>query len=212
MLKLALVFGAVAVLCSPALAQRGRGGGGFGAVSAAQLVRIEKVQKDLGIEKETVTKLEEALTKVRQDNQEDSRKLFNPDTTAEERAAIQKKLSEANDKALSGILNEKQTKRLHQIVQQQQGVRIFSDEKVQKELALTDDQKDKIKEINKDLQSELEKLGFGFKPGGGKPDPAAIQETMKKRQGLQTEAMTNATKILNDKQKSELKTVLGDKL
>jgi len=209
--KLALAMGLVALLSSPALAQQpGRGRGGFG--GPGQLLRIEKVQKDLGLDSAAVTKVEEALTKVNQDLRD---QRPGQDATPEERAAFQQKMTEATDKALAGALNEKQIKRLHQIQHQQQGVAIFSDEKIQKELNLTDKQKAEIKDINEDLRKDMAELGFGGRGagGGGKPfDPAAMQENMKKMQGLRNEAMAKATKVLDDKQKGELKNVLGEKL
>ena len=95
-----------------------------------------------------------------------------------------------------------------------QGVAIFQDEKIQKELNLTDKQKGEIKDIGEDLRKDMQELGFGGRGGGGgKPfDPAAMQENMKKMQGLQNEAMAKATKVLDDKQKGELKNILGEKL
>jgi Spy/CpxP family protein refolding chaperone len=201
--KLALVLGVVALLASPALAQRGRGGfGGFG--GPGFLLRVEKVQKDLGLEKDQVTKAEEALTKVREDHREDMQKLFDQNTSQEDRDAIRKKLAEANDKALKEVLSEKQMKRLKQIEHQQQGVDMFNDEHVQKALKLTDEQKTKIKEINDDLRKEMREMFSG----GGKPGP----ETFTKIQGLRKDALASATKVLTDDQKKQLKELTGEPL
>ncbi len=205
--KVALVIGVIALMAGPALAQR-RGGFGFGR-GPDQLLRVEKVQKDLGLDKDQVTKVTEALTKVNEDMRDERQKLFSPDTSPEERAEIRKKISEAQNKALAGVLNEKQVKRLHQIELQQQqqfGLAIYQNDEVQKALKLSDDQKEKLKTIQDDLQKDVrEAFQAG---GGGKPDP----ETMKKIQGLNKEAQTNAEKVLTADQKKTLKDMLGEPL
>ncbi len=201
--KLALVLGVVALLASPALAQRGRGFGG-GGMGAGALLRVEKVQKDLGLDKDQVTKAEDALRKVREDNREEMQKLFSPDTSQEERATIRKKISEAENKAIKDVLNEKQMKRLKQIEHQVAGVNMFQDEEVQKTLKLTDDQKGKIKEINDDLNKEMREM---FQPGQ-KPGP----ETFTKIQSMRKDALTSAVKVLNDDQKKTYKELTGEPL
>jgi hypothetical protein len=197
--KLVLAFGALALLAVPALAQPGRGfGRGMG---AAGLLQNKSVQEELKLEKDQVTKIDDALKKVRDDHKDDLDKLRDPGTSQEDRAAILKKVSEANEKALKGILNEKQETRLHQILHQQQGVAMFVDEAVQKKLNLTAEQKDKLKTINEDMTKDIRELFSGGKPG---PD------TITKIQGIRKEAMTNAQKVLDDKQKKEVKEMLGE--
>jgi hypothetical protein len=201
--KLALVIGAAALMASPVLAQqpgRGRGMGGFG--GPGMYLRIEKVQKDLGLDKDGVKKAEDALTKVNEDTREDRQKAFNPDTSQEERTKLMAKINEAQDKALKDVLSEKQMKRLKQIERQQALSNVFSMEDVQKALKLADDQKTKIKEINDDMNKEVrEAFQGGFSP-----------ETMTKIQGLRKDAMSNAMKVLKDDQKKELKELLGEPL
>ena len=109
------------------------------------------------------------------------------------------------DKAINSVLDEKQQKRLHQIVLQQQGIGALQQEDVQKALKLSDEQKEKIKDIQGDLQKEMQGL---FQPGE-KPDFQAMQ---KKMEGLRKEAMTNATKVLNDDQKKTFKDLTGEPL
>ena len=203
--KVALAIGVIALLASPALAQR-RGFGGFGR-GPDQLLRVEKVQKDLGLDKDQVTKATEALTKVNEDMRDERQKLFSPDTSQEERAEIRKKITEAQNKAIKDVLNEKQLKRLHQIELQQMAESpfgpgpFFQNEEVQKALKLTDDQKDKIKTIQEDLGKEMREI---FQPGQ-KPS----EEDMKKMQGLRKDAHANITKVLTDDQKNAMKDLLG---
>jgi hypothetical protein len=211
--KLALVLGVVAILATPALAQRGRGlfGGNLGA-NPAFLLRVEKVQKDLGMDKEQVEKLQAAQMKVFEDMRDEFAKLApNSEATDDEKAAVMKKLQEANDKVLKDNLTEKQQKRLKQIQYQQQGIDMLADAGIQKTLKLSDDQKDKIKEIKKDLDKETEELQPKFEPGT-KPDFSKIQENQKKIRELRKDAMTSATKQLNADQKKQLKEMQGEAL
>ncbi len=199
--KLALVLGVAALLASPALAQPGRGRGGM--VGPAQLLRVEKVQKDLGLDKDAVTKVEDSLKKVNEDQKDEVAKAADRNATPEERTAARKKIGEAQEKALKDVLSEKQAKRLKQIEHQVQGINMFQDEHVQKTLKLTDDQKGKIKEINDDLQKEQRDLFSGGKPGA---------EAIQKMQTMRKDAMANAIKTLNDDQKKQMKDLTGEPL
>jgi hypothetical protein len=199
LVKLALVIGAAALLASPVLAQPGRGRG-FG-MGAGFLLNVEKVQKDLGLDKDAVKKVQDALAKVREDNRDEFAKLR--DATPEERTKIMAKINEANEKALKEALSEKQMKRLKQIERQQMGSAIFQQEDVEKALKLTDDQKTKIKEINDDMQKEVRELF-----SGGKPDASAFEKIAT----LRKDAMSNAVKVLKDDQKKELKNLTGEPL
>jgi hypothetical protein len=207
--KLALVFGAVALLVSPVVAQqpgRGRGMGMFGA-GVAQLAQNKSVKEELKIDDDQAKKIKDALDKVNEEMKDERAKLGRgSDASQEERAAARKKINEAEMKALKDVLKPDQLKRLEQIRHQIQGVYIFQDEEVQKQLKLTDEQKEKINDVQKDLQKEMQEMFQGFKPGGGGGD---FQENMKKMQGLQKEAMTNATKVLKEDQKKQLDELVG---
>jgi Spy/CpxP family protein refolding chaperone len=200
LVKLALVLGAAALIAGPALAQRPQpGGGGRGGFGVEQLLQNKGVQEELKMDKEQIDKVGEALKKVREDNKEDYAKLRDRNTSREERAEIGKKLADANAKALSGILKDAQTKRLKQIQNQQAGLALFTNEENAKTLKLTDEQKEKIKTISDDLQKDMREL---FQGGGGR-------EAFQKIAGLRKEAMTNATKLLNDDQKKALEEMTG---
>jgi hypothetical protein len=205
--KWVLVLGVAAMLCSPALAQRGRGFGfGRGGGSAAFLLRNKSVQDELKIDADQAQKVQDALTKVRDDLKDEYAKFGRgSDASQEERAAARKKTGEAEMKALAGVLKEDQIKRLHQIQHQLQGIAMFDDADVQKTLKLTDEQKDKIKDIQKDLRKEIETIF----PPGEKPDFSKFQENQKKVQGLQKEAMVNVTKTLNADQKKQVEELTG---
>jgi len=209
--KLAIVVGVGLLLAGGARAQfqppPGGGFGGFGGGGLTAMISLNKqLQDELKMDKEQVDKLTAALAKVREDLKDDLAALFNRETSQDERAKIVKKLGEANAKAVETVLKPEQTKRLHQIENQQAGVGMFTKEDVQKALKLTDDQKDKIDEINKELQKDLRELGGGRGGFGGFGNP----ETTAKRQELQKEAMASIRKTLKDDQKTALKDLTGE--
>jgi hypothetical protein len=202
-----LALGVAALLSGPALAQRQPGGGGRGGGGITQLLQNKSVQEELKLEKDQITKIEDATKKVREDNKDDYDKLRDRNTSREDRAAIQKKLTEANEKALKGILTDTQEKRLHQVQFQQRGLAVFQDEDVQKKLSLSSEQKEKLKTLADDLQKDIREVGGGGGGGGrGRPNP----EAMTKIQGLRKEAATNAQKVLNDDQKKTFKDLSGE--
>jgi len=203
--KAVVALGIVALVTAPVLAQ-GRGRGGFGPQRIDQLATNKSVQDELKIDKDQATKVEETLKKVRDDLKDDYAKLGGRgggnQATPEERAAATKKVNEAVEKALKDVLKDDQQKRLAQIYHQQQGLAMFQDESVQKALKLTDEQKSKIKEINDDLNKQRAELF----PQGQKPEADAIT----KFTNLRKEALSNATKALDDGQKKTLKELTGE--
>jgi len=212
--KLALVLAAGLMLASTATAQPGRGGGrgGFGGGGLAMMIgNSEQLQKELKVDKDQVEKLTAALTKARESMSSEFEKLRNPDTSREDRDAILKKMSEANNKAVESVLKSDQVKRLHQIENQQAGFAMYQKEDVQKALKLTDEQKDKIKEIGDDLRKEEQALGGGR---GGRGGPGGFggfdPETQQKRQALRKDAQKAAEKVLTADQKTTLKDLTGE--
>jgi Spy/CpxP family protein refolding chaperone len=206
--KLAIVFGASLLFAGLATAQPPGGGfGGFGGGGglAGMIALNKQLQDELKIDKDQLDKLNEALTKVREDLKDDLAKLRDFQTPMEDRTKIAKKLTDANAKAVETALKPEQIKRLHQIENQQAQVGMFMKEDVQKALKLTDDQKDKIDEINKELQKDLRDIGGG-RGGFGGFNP----EAQTKRQELQKEAMASIRKVLKDDQKTALKDLTGE--
>jgi len=195
--KFALVVGLVGGLAAPALAQpsgRGfRGNPGF-------LLMNSGVQKELKLTDDQVTKIREALTKVREDHKEDLEKLRDRDLPQEDRAKLTAKFNEANTKALAGILDAKQTRRLKQITLQVQGVQAFNDPEAQKGLKLTDEQKDKLRKIGQESGQKMREL---FQAGGD------MEEMMKKMTELRKETMTSAAGVLTESQKKTWKELTG---
>jgi hypothetical protein len=214
--KLVSVLAAGLLLAGTALAQQRPGGfggfGGFGGGGLAGMIgQSKQLQDELKMDKDQVDKLTEALAKVREDLRDETAKLRDRNTSEETRTEITKKVREANDKAVATVLQPEQLKRLHQIENQRAGVGMFAKEDVKKALKLSDEQNEKIKDINEDLQKDLRELagggrgGQGGRGGRGGFDPEAQQ----KRQAVQKEAMDNVVKVLNDEQKATLKDLTG---
>ena len=147
--KILLVLGLTALLTSPTLAQGQRKGGGFGRGGfggPGMLLNNKGVQKELKLTDEQAKKVTDALREVNDKHRDDFAGLqdLQGDERREKAQEIMKKVNEEQTKAISEVLSADQVKRLNQIELQVSGPRAFSQEKVQKELKLTDDQKTKI--------------------------------------------------------------------
>src|SRR5215468_5674948 len=145
--KVSLSLALVALLAAPALAQP-PGGFGFG----GPLLLNKSVQDELKLSKETKGKLEEVNKKA----QEKRRELFQGGFDREKFQALNKEITEEANKAAN--LNDDQKKRLKEIELQQRerfGPAVFTEAEVQKQLKLTDEQKDAIKTIVKETQEKI---------------------------------------------------------
>jgi len=225
--RLVVALGVVVLVTTPALAQRGGRGGGFGqgGQSIGTLAQNKSVQDEVKITEDQAKKITEAITKLREgDLKDDYAKLGGgrggrrgggggggAQVTPEERAAARKKVNEAEEKAVKTVLDDKQMKRLEQIHVQQEGLAAFTqDGDVQKALKLTDEQKDKIKAINDDLAKEMREAFGGGGGGGGGRGRGGNPEMLQKIQSLRKEALQNAVKVLNDEQKKTYKDLTGE--
>jgi Spy/CpxP family protein refolding chaperone len=216
LVKLSLALAAGLLCAGPGAAQQpppfGGFGGGFGGGLTGMLGNSKQLQDELKMDKDQVDKLTAALGKVREEMRDELGKLFQPGTSQDDRAAIGKKIGEANAKAVEGVLKPEQLKRLHQIENQQAGVGMYSKEDVQKALKLDDAQKDKIKEIAAEYQKDLRELNGGGRGGRGGFggfggfDP----ETVRKRESLQKEATGSIQKVLSAEQKTLAKDLTGE--
>ncbi len=171
--------------------QRGQGrgqgggfGGGMGGMGADPIFLLgqESVQKEL-------TLTEDQIKKVK-DLQEKRRSAFGAGggggAGGFDREAMQKRMEEQrkeNDKFVADTLKPEQAKRLNQIVLQRRGAGALNDPKVQDEIKLTDEQREKIKAINEDMAKSRREL---FQPGQPPSEEARTK-------------MQELTKATNDK-------------
>jgi hypothetical protein len=185
-----LGLGLAALIASPALAQgQGRGmGGGF-------LLGNPSVQKELKLDdaqKEKATKLAAEMREKRQGFQ---------DLSQEERQKANAEIMAATQKGVNEILKPEQLKRYNEIRYQQMGAMAFNDPDVASKLKITDDQKEKIRTINMDSQSQMREI---------------FQEMQNDREGatkkltaLRKEISEKAVGVLSSEQKTTWKEMLG---
>ncbi|MBI1913624.1 MAG: hypothetical protein HYS12_02545 [Planctomycetes bacterium] len=159
--KASLSLALVVMLASPALAQRQRQrpGGGFG---GGNLLTNKSVQDELKITKEQKEKIDEASKKI-QEKMQKAREEFR-DLKQEERQAkfqaLQKETTEELTKAAD--LTSEQKKRFGQIQLQQLRTRAFTNADVQKQLKLTDEQKETIKTALKEGEDKIQEETKGL--------------------------------------------------
>jgi len=201
-LKVAAIFSALVLLAGEAEGQDKKkrpGAGGFRAMgTAAGLVQNASVQKELKLSEEQIEKSKKIATEVVDKFKDDLAKLTK-DSKPEERAELNKKVSDEAYKAFGDLLKTEQVKRLKQIEAQVAGLGNASN---QKELKLTDKQKDEIKKI---VDQTNEKRMEIFKDAKG--DFKAAREKMTE---LTKEAREKQAGVLDDAQKKQWKEITGD--
>jgi Spy/CpxP family protein refolding chaperone len=150
-----VVFGLIAaatcaVLACPAMAQDRprppRPGFNADNMPAFNLLTQKPVQDELKLSEDQLAKIKAESAKQEKAMQE----LREQGLGREEQISKRRELNQQSDKAAEEILKPDQLKRLQQIRLQLRQTRAFQDEKVAKELNLTEDQKTKIKEIQDD--------------------------------------------------------------
>jgi len=185
-LKVTLTIGVIALVASPALAQRpgfGAGGGFGGAPTGTALLRNRSVQEELKMKEDQVKKLD------------DTEKV------------LREKIKEETYKALATVLDADQMKRFKQIEFQQgvrtRGAELFTEASFAKDLGLTAEQKEKIATINEDFRKEMREAQKGFTGGD-------FQAAMEKMNTLRKESMDKCTEVLTKDQKGKLKDLQGE--
>jgi len=202
------------LLVQPVMAQRrpggqggfrGRGGpGGFG--NPTMLLQNEGVQKELKLSEDQIQKIKDVSEKTREKYREQFESLRSSSSDQSEQRekmqALFRTASEETAKELAGILKPEQDKRLKQIGLQQRGVQAFQDPEVEKELKLTDDQKESIRTIAQDAAQEMREAFQGAQGN--------FQELREKGAALRKESMNKAMAVLTDEQKKTWKSLTGE--
>jgi hypothetical protein len=147
--RFCLVLGLAVLAAGPAAAQF------FG----GNLIHNQSVQEELKLTKDQVQKIQSIPQKTLEKHQKDMTALRKEGQTLYEK---QRKLStgrtEDTAKAMVDLLKPEQVKRLKEIETQARGLEAFSDASIQKTLALTDEQKDAIKTLSRELAQTVGKL------------------------------------------------------
>jgi hypothetical protein len=198
--KLVLTLGILALLASPAWAQ-GRGGFGGG---GAGFLAAPNVQQDLKLTDAQVGKVQETLRAIRESHQADYASLR--DASPEERSAKMATLNETVNaevkKALS--FSPEQSKRFDQISLQAHGVQAFASPTVAEKLALTADQKSKIREIAAATRGSF---AGALNKDSSQEERAAAR---KKMVATQKENLTKVQALLTDDQQKAWKELTGE--
>jgi hypothetical protein len=179
--------------------QRQGGGQGMGArATPAALLANEDVQKELKLtdeQKEKVKEFAPAQAQARgqrQPGQGRGNREANPEA------------AKAAEKFVKETLTADQQKRFQQIRHQVMGVAAFTEEDVQKELKLTDEQKTKFKALAEDYAKDQRELMQGARGAGGN-----FQEIAQKRQAMTKDYSEKAQGLLTDEQKKAWKELTG---
>ena len=203
--KLAVAALALALVL-PAFAQRRGGFGGFGPPEGAMLLTNKSVQDELKLtddQKAALTKIQtkmrEAMTKAREEAAGDFAKM---------REAMQATMQASQKEATTVLdsLKPEQKKRFHEIEAQILGTRALALPHFQKELALTDKQKEELKGINEDMAKDRLEI---MKEAG--KDKEGRQAAFQKIQKLQQDASAKALKVLTAEQQTKFKELQGEK-
>ena len=192
--KLALAFGIVALIAAPALAQQGRGGGGmFG--GGGMLLTNKSVQTEIKATEDQKSKLT-ALADDMRTKATEAREAAK-DLSQEERQAkmreLMPKMQADMDKALTDVLKPEQLKRIHEIQVQTAGAMGLTMGRVGDKLKLTDDQKQKIRDLNQEVGQQMREI---FQSAQDDREGA-----MKKMTALRKETLEKALKVLTADQK-----------
>jgi hypothetical protein len=195
----ALAGGVAVLLAYPALAQF-PGGGRGGMMEGPALLLNKSVQDELKLTDEQKAELQKAQEKIGA--------AFQAARQSGDREKAKGAFDDARkvaEKVQEGLKPE-QAKRFKQIQLQAEGVQAFAKADVQKELNLSDKQKEEIKEIGEGVRRDAQEL---FQ--GAQGDREKMREVGKKVQALRTEAMDKVSGVLTDTQKKTWKEMTGEK-
>jgi len=216
-LSLALTVGvALTLAAAPILAQGpgGRGPGGFGGRrpggpmmgGGLRMLTSPEVQKELKLDPAQV----DLLKGLQAESEAKLRALFerarsNGGSRESSRAEFEKLRAE-QDRQVAEILDARQKARLKQLEIQQAGVRALGQPAVQKHLALTAEQKQKIGQA---LENEGEAMRAAFTGGGF--DPSQRDQIRQKMGTIRAATETKLNAVLTEAQKKQFTAMQGPK-
>ncbi|WP_417848580.1 hypothetical protein [Thalassoglobus sp.] len=199
---------------------RGRGPGGFrggppggGQSSMMMLIGNEQVQKEIGLEGESLEAVKKVVSNLREQGREQFSSLGNLREMSEEdrnkaMAEMRKQRDEINAKATQEIekhLSKEQKTRLEQIALQQQGVRALDDDKVVVKLELSEEQQLKIAELLENQMAAQQKLMESIREGGRE----GFAQAREKSEALRKETDEKLMGVLTDAQKTKFAEMKG---
>ena len=159
------------------------------------LLRQKSVQKELKLSDETVKKIMDFTNK---ESDEYGKAL--KDLKGKERTAKFEELEKANKKFLEDNLSEEQRKRLAQITLQVTGLYQLGRPEVVKALNLTEEQQNKLEDLQKETRKALEEIITSTERAGKNEKLAKLREENKKK----------IMAVLTDEQKAKVKEIVGE--
>ncbi|MGQ9503436.1 MAG: hypothetical protein ACUVQG_01370 [Thermogutta sp.] len=186
--------------------QRGLGmfmmGPGGGLVGYSQLLRNEKVQKEIELTDDQKAELQ----KIEEQSRERMRQVFQGGQ--QDREAARQRFEQARaetQKAIEGVLLPNQVKRLKEIRLQVAGISAaIMDADVRKELGVSEEQVQKIREATQKVMEELRSQ----RQEGERPSPEQMQQRMQQFRQKVTEAVMAQ---LTEEQKKKWNEMIGEK-
>jgi Spy/CpxP family protein refolding chaperone len=196
---------------APQRTRRGPGRG-LGRDSLLGLLRIEQVQKELKLNEEQVEKVK----KVSEEISAEMRKQYTALREIEDREKRMAKMTELADQSdqkarekLRDVLTREQTTRLYQIRMQVRAVLdSLSNRYVAGKLKLTEEQKKKLAQINKDAQAKRSELFRDLRNASREQRTEAYQKYRK----IRSEADKAALDVLTAEQKKAFEEMKGKKI
>ncbi len=214
-LAIALVLGAACIAATQAQ-ERERSGRGFGRGSSRssllRLVALEKVQKEMKLSEKQTTKVQEIVKKLGADMQEQYTALREIEDRDQRRAKLTELRDQFDQKVreqLGDVVEREQVMRLYQILMQVRAVvDSLANRYVAGRLELTDDQKNKLDEINKDVRAKQSEVYTTLRDASDEQRSEAFQKLRKIRSDADGEALA----LLTAEQKAAIEEMKGEKI
>jgi len=212
---MALVLAAAFVAAAQGQATEGarRGSGrGLSRGSLLSLIRLEQVQKELKLSAEQVAKVK----KVSEDLTAQMREQYTPLREIEDREKRRAKMTELTDQfdrkareQLRDVLAREQMSRLYQIRTQVRAVvESLGNTYVAGKLNLTEEQKKKVAQINKDMLAKRSQMFSGMRNASQEQRAEATQKLRKVRSDADKEALA----VLTAEQSKAFQKMQGEKI
>ncbi len=206
-LVLAVTFVAAAQERQPARRSR-RGGGSHS--SLIGLVSLEQVQKEMKLNEEQIGKVKkvvETLTAEWTKEYGALREIEDRTKRSAKTAELRKQFDSKARKQLGAVVSREQMIRLYQIrLQVRPVLDSLGDKYIADKLKLTDEQKKKLAEINKDMQAQRTKLFSSMRDATREQRSEAYAKYRK----LRTEAEKKALEVLTAAQKKTFEELKGE--
>jgi len=201
-----------AVLSQAQMMMFGGGGGGSPTMLMFKFSREgtsirDDVSKEIKLTDDQKTK----ITKIQDDQRQKMMDMFQGGgidfQDKEAMAKVRKTIGDqmkASEKEINTVLNDDQKKRLRELWIQRTGISVITDETVQKDLGLSDDQKAKIKSLQDKSQAAQESLGEKMR--NQEIDFQGMRDAMDKNNKVMKDELA---KVLTTDQAAKLKTLGG---